>query len=121
MPDHATPNLPSRDLSRTSAFYASLGFREGHRDEGWMILDRAGITLEFFPHPGLDPATSSFSCCLRLDDVRAFHAVCAAAGIPETTLGWPRTHAPRTEAPGLLVGALVDPDGTLLRLVQNTP
>ena len=51
MTDHATPNLPSRDFEATSQFYTRLGFQQGWRDEGWMILKRGGLTLEFFPHP----------------------------------------------------------------------
>lgn len=119
MADRATPNLPTRDMTVTSRFYLRLGFTEGFRDDGWMILDRGGVVLEFFPFPDLDPRTSSFSCCLRLDDVHDFHRVCLAAGVPETTQGWPRAHAPALEPSGLVIGALVDPDGTLLRLVQN--
>jgi len=38
MPDHATPNLPSRDFETTSRFYGALGFTETWRDAGWMIL-----------------------------------------------------------------------------------
>jgi ketosteroid isomerase-like protein len=66
MSDVATPNLPSRDFERTSEFYVALGFTEVWRDEGWMILKHGDLTLEFFPHPELDPLTSWFSCCLRL-------------------------------------------------------
>lgn len=119
MTDRATPNLPARDFVSTSAFYAQLGFTEDYRDDGWMILRRGGVHLEFFPFPDLDPSTSSFSCCLRLDDVDDFYAVCRADGLPETTHGWPRIHPPRRESSGLRIGALVDPDGNLLRLVQN--
>ena len=119
MTDHATPNLPSRDFSVTSAFYAGLGFVEGWRDAGWMILSRGGVTLEFFPFPDLDPLTSSFGCCLRLDDLDAFYAVAKAAGLPETCSGQPRLHAPTVEDSGLRIAYLVDPDGTLLRLIQN--
>jgi catechol 2,3-dioxygenase-like lactoylglutathione lyase family enzyme len=119
MTDRATPNLPSRDLSATAAFYGRLGFVEQYRDDGWLILAHGGLTLEFFPYPGLDPATSSFGCCLRLDDVDGFHRTCLDAGLPETTHGFPRVHAPRLETSGLRIGALVDPDGTLLRLVGN--
>lgn len=119
MVDRATPNLPARDLSTTSAFYSRLGFAESYRDDGWMVLTRGDVVLEFFPFPDLDPATSSFSCCLRLDDVDGFHAVCREAGIPETTRGWPRVHGARLEDSGLRIGALIDLDGTLLRLVQN--
>jgi hypothetical protein len=100
MTDRATPNLPARDFVRTSAFYAQVGFTEDYRDDGWMILRRGAAFLEFFPFPGLDPSTSSFGCCLRLDDVDAFYAVCRAAGLPETTHGWPRIHPPVASRPG---------------------
>jgi catechol 2,3-dioxygenase-like lactoylglutathione lyase family enzyme len=119
MADHATPNLPARDFSATADFYARLGFGESYRDRGWMILERGGLTLEFFPYPDLDPAASSFSCCLRLDDLEGFYALCRAAGLPETTTGWPRLHPPRDEPSGVRVAYMIDPDGTLLRLVAN--
>lgn len=119
MSDHATPNLPSRDLAATSHFYAALGFEEGWRDDGWMILKRGDVTLEFFPHPTVDPLTSGYSCCLRLDDLDAFYAVCKATGLPETCFGQPRLHPPKTEDWGGRIGALIDPDGTLIRLIQN--
>ena len=119
MVDHATPNLPSRDYEQTSRFYQRLGFVQGWRDEGWMILTRGALTLEFFPYPDLNPAESSFSCCLRLDDLDAFYAVCKGAGLEERCWGWPRLHAPRVEDSGKRIGALIDPDGTLVRLIQN--
>ncbi|TDK31250.1 bleomycin resistance protein [Rhizobium deserti] len=117
--DHATPNLPSRDFEATFQFYASLGFQARWRDEGWMILTRGSIDLEFFLHPHLDPATSWFSCCLRLEDLDAFYATCLAENIPEATQGVPRTHKPVIDSNGLRMGALIDPDGTLIRLIQN--
>lgn len=119
MADYATPNLPSRGFEGTSRFYGALGFVETWRDEGWMILERGGLTLEFFAHPGLDPLSSWFSCCLRLDDLDAFYATCQAAGLPETSIGQPRLHPPRVEDWGGRMGALIDPDGTLVRLIQN--
>lgn len=117
--DQATPNLPSRDFTATASFYAQLGFVESWRDDNWMILERDRMTLEFFPHPDLDPAQSWFSCCLRLDDVQTFFEDALRSGIPEKTTGWPRLHRPVDEAWGGKVGALIDPDGTLLRLVQE--
>lgn len=117
--DHATPNLPSRDFEVTSAFFARLGFEEGWRDDGWMILTRGSLMLEFFPHPGLNPGDSWFSCCLRLDDLAAFYASCVDAGIKEACWGFPRLQAPQKEDSGLTIGALIDPDGSLLRLIQN--
>jgi len=119
MVDHATPNLPASDFERTEAFYGALGFARRWRDEGWMILQRGALVLEFFPFADVDPLTSSFSCCLRLDDLDAFYAACRAAGLPEQSSGHPRLHPPRTEGWGGRVGYMVDPDGTLVRLVQN--
>ena len=117
--DHATPNLPSRDFTTTVDFYTRLGFAESWRDDNWMILERGGVTLEFFPYSDLDPATSSFSCCLRLDDVNSFFEDILRSGVPEQVIGWPRAHRPKQQAWGGQVGALIDPDGTLLRLVQE--
>lgn len=117
--DHATPNLPSRDFMTTSQFYSKLGFEESSRDRGWMILKRGGLALEFFPYPDLDPLQSSFGCCLRLDDLNSFYEICRDADVPEASAGQPRVQPPRTEHSGLTIAYMVDPDGTLLRLVQN--
>jgi catechol 2,3-dioxygenase-like lactoylglutathione lyase family enzyme len=119
MSDVATPNLPSRDFERTYQFYAALGFSATWRDKGWMILKCGALTLEFFPYPDLDPATSSFSCCLRLDDLDSFYAICREAGLQEGKQGFPRLHPPKTEAWGGRIGYLADLDGTLVRLIQN--
>ena len=117
--DHATPNLPSRDFVATSHFYQKLGFEEGWRDDGWMILKRGHLTLEFFPHPDLDPSTGNFSCCLRLDDMLVFYDACKNAGLPEQCWGWPRLHPAKKEDSGMTIAYMVDLDGTLVRLVQN--
>lgn len=119
MTDHATPNLPSRDFDATARFYEALGFTQAWRDAGWMILQRGNLKLEFFPFADLDPATSSFGSCLRLDDLDGFYAICRTAGVRESRTGYPRLHPPRVEDWGGRVGALVDPDCTLLRLIQN--
>lgn len=119
MTDAATPNLPSRNFGATADFYQALGFEQGWRDAGWMILTRGAVQLEFFPYPDLDPATSSFSCCLRLDDLSGFYDVCRQAGIAEKHFGFPRLHPPQVEDSGLEIAYLLDPDGTLLRLIQN--
>ena len=119
MSDTATPNLPSRDLGATRAFYERLGFAADFADDGWLIMRRGGLVMEFFPYPRLKPASSNFSACLRVDDVRELYDVCVAAGIPEAAKGFPRLHPPEVQESGLRIGALVDPDGSLLRLIEN--
>ena len=119
MTDHATPNLPSRDFSATATFYGKLGFAEGYRSDGWMILSRGSATLEFFPYPDLDPYQSSFSCCLRLDDLTGMMVQVAASGVPDARTGIPRYHPAAPDPSGLTIAYLIDPDGTLLRLIQN--
>lgn len=119
MADHATPNLPARDFAATAEFYFKLGFAEDYRSDRWMILSRGDATLEFFPYPDLDPYQSSFSCCLRLDDLAGMMAQVATSGLPDARVGIPRYHPPRLEVSGLTIAYLIDPDGTLLRLIQN--
>jgi catechol 2,3-dioxygenase-like lactoylglutathione lyase family enzyme len=119
MADHATPNLPSRDFEATARFYGALGFVESWRDQGWMILRRGALTLEFFPYPDLDPAESSFGCCLRLDELERFYDACKAAGLLEKPTGIPRIVPARAEASGLRIAYMVDLDGSLVRMIQN--
>ena len=119
MSDAATPNLPARDFAETAAFYARLGFEVDYRSDGWMILSRSDLTLEFFPYPDLDPYQSSFSCCLRLDDLSSMMALVEASGVPDARRGIPRYHPPAPDPSGLTIAYLIDPDGTLLRLIQN--
>ena len=116
--DHATPNLPSRDFERSRKFYASIGFHSEFQDADWMILRRGAIALEFFPHPKLKPLKSWFSCCLRLDDLDKFYSDCLDANIVEADRGAPRLHAPKF-VDQLRMAALIDIDGSLLRLIEN--
>ena len=119
MNDFATPNLPARDFDAAEEFYAALGFTRSWRDNGWMILNRGSLMLEFFPYADIDPYSSSFSCCLRLDDLDTLVSDCRSAGIPVANKDFPRLHLPRRESSGITIAYLVDPDGTLLRLIQN--
>ena len=116
--DRATANLPSRDFDATTAFYAPLGFTTQYRGDAWMILSRGTAVIEFFPHPTLRPARSWFSACLRLDDVDSFFDQARAAGIPDARRGIPRFHPPAPMGE-LTIGALIDRDGSLLRVIAN--
>lgn len=117
--DRSTRNLPSRDFDATLQFYSRLGFEGDWRDDRWMILRRGDLVLEFFPYPDLSPAHSWFSCCLRLDNLAALYRICIEAGVPEVSEGYPRLHPPQTDASGQTMAALIDCDGTLLRLIEN--
>lgn len=119
MADFSTPNLPARDFDATEAFYSKLGFERTYRGPGWLILKRGALMLEFFPYPDLDPLTSSFSCCLRLDDLDGFVETVKAAGVPIKNKGHPRLHTPKLEPSGVTVGYLNDMDNSLIRLIQN--
>ena len=59
--DYATPNLPSRDFEETAQFFATLGFREGWRDRGWMILTRGGLHLARLIHEASGPVSGRLS------------------------------------------------------------
>ena len=119
MANRATPNLPSRQFLKTERFYSKLGFAASYRSGHWLILENGGMTLEFFPWPDLDPAENSHSCCLRLDDLGAMVEKIRVAGVAEAREGVPRLVPPQMDISGLTIAYLIDPDGTLLRLVQN--
>jgi catechol 2,3-dioxygenase-like lactoylglutathione lyase family enzyme len=119
MTDRAVPNLPSRDFDATIAFYGGFGLIPDYRDEGWLILRRGDLTLEFFPFADLDPATSSFMCSIRVDDVDELYRRITAAGVLEKTVGFPRVHPVAMQPSGLRIGNLIDIDGTQLNLIEN--
>jgi catechol 2,3-dioxygenase-like lactoylglutathione lyase family enzyme len=119
MADRSIPNLPSRDLAATSEFYGRLGFREHYRDDGWMILRRGDLQLEFFPHPGLSASDNWFSCGLRVKDLESLHEAFRDAGVPTKRRGRPNLQG-ITEQPWGRIATLLDPDGNLLRLIEDT-
>ncbi|GAB3819238.1 bleomycin resistance protein [Tessaracoccus terricola] len=119
MTDRAIPNLPSRDFDATSAFYLAFGFRESYRSVAWLILRRGDLQLEFFLFPGVDPATSSAMCTVRVADVDSLYREIRDSGVPEGSTGFPRLHPVRMQDWGMRAGYLVDIDGTQLALVED--
>lgn len=119
MADRITANLPSRDFDATAAFYDRLGFGVGYRDEGWMILGRGDLQVEFFHHPELDPKSSWFSACIRVDDPHGLLAQWQKPGISADPGQIPRLTGffKPGNAPRMFV--LVDEDGSLLRVMGN--
>lgn len=120
MTDRATANLPARSLDETAAFFAALGFTIAFKDDGWMILQLGSLELEFFPHPDLDPKQSWFSACLRVNDLDGLYAAFQRAGLPNDCWSVPRLTPPVVEDHGMRMFALVDPNGSLIRCIDNS-
>lgn len=116
--DRAVPNLPSRDFDVTESFYGGFGFERVFRDDGWMILARGGLQLEFFPHPDIDPAASDFMCSIRVSELDQLYDAIRRSGVAERATGAPRLHPVRMQPWGLRAGYLIDPDGTQLALID---
>jgi len=114
--DRVTANLPSRSLDATEQFYAKLGFEPTFKDDGWMILRRGRLKIEFFPCAKVNPGTCIASCCVRVADVDALHRAFTAAGLPAH--GIPRLTSPVDQLWGIREFALVDIDGNLLRCMS---
>jgi len=119
MADRITANLPSRDFGKTAEFYAALGFETSYRDDGWMILGRGALTVEFFPHPEVDPWSSWFSACIRVDDLDALYDAFRSAGLSDDHRQTPRLTPPVHRPPVPRMFALIDCDGSLLRCLEN--
>jgi catechol 2,3-dioxygenase-like lactoylglutathione lyase family enzyme len=114
--DAITANLPAISFAATVTFYRKLGFELDYQDAHWMIMTHGALVLEFFPYPDLDPATSSFSACVRVRDVESLHALWNSAALPGG--GIPRLSA-LSDAPwGMRTFHLVDENGSLLRVME---
>lgn len=120
MADRAVPNLPSRDLDATLAFYGGFGFEVVFRDEGWMVLRRGDLQLEFFPFPTLVPAESSFMCSVRVADLDALYSAIVRSGVPEAPRGIPRLVPVELQSWGRRAGYLIDLDGTQFNLIEES-
>ena len=119
MTDRAVPNLPSRDFDLTVAFYGRFGFEPGYRDDGWLILHRGPLQLEFFLFADLVPTESNVMCSVRVDDLDGLYAQIAQAGVAEKTTGSPRLHPVAMQPWGQRAAFLIDIDGTQLHLIEN--
>jgi catechol 2,3-dioxygenase-like lactoylglutathione lyase family enzyme len=117
--DRITANLPSRDFAATEAFYAALGFQRDYRDTGWMILSRGPLEVEFFPWADLDPFASNASACVRVADLDGLLSQWRSAGLSDNPRAIPRLTG-IVKHPGVpRMFALVDADGSLLRVLEN--
>ncbi len=117
--NRVTANLPSRDFDRTERFYGALGFGRDYRGEGWMILRRGPLEIEFFAHPGCDPKTSWFSACVRVDEPDALYDEWRRVGLSDDPKDQPRLTGFFKHEGAPRMFALVDEDGSLLRCIDN--
>ena len=116
--DLAIPTLPCRSMREAVAFYHRLGFEGGpHQfNNDYAILIRGSIELHLFVHRELVPAESSAGCYLRVQDVDSLYEAWSAAALPSS--GIPRLEPIGNKPWGLREFAMVDPDGTLIRVGQ---
>jgi catechol 2,3-dioxygenase-like lactoylglutathione lyase family enzyme len=113
----AIPTLPSRDFDVTVAFYTSLGFSELRRWDDYLIVVRDALELHFFVDESVDWATTNAGCYLRVPDAPGLWDAWAGAGVPLSHRGAPRLQGPPWDTEyGLREFALVDPDGSLIRV-----
>jgi catechol 2,3-dioxygenase-like lactoylglutathione lyase family enzyme len=116
--DLAIPLLPSRSVEATRTFFRRLGFDgEVHPHGDYAILTRGTLELHFFTHRALRPAESSAMCYLRVADVEGMYRAFAVAGLPRQ--GIPRLDPLEDKPWGMREFAIVDPDGSLIRIGQR--
>jgi hypothetical protein len=84
-----------------------------------MIMQRGPLEIEFFPHAELDPRTSCFSACFRVDDLDALYAAFCKPHLPTDCWSIPRIDTPETKPFGLRMFHVIDLDGSLLRCIDN--
>lgn len=100
----AIPILPSTDLDRTAAFYASAGFEEAGRYEGYLLLVSGHSELHFETEPGRTPGT----CFLRVGDATRLWKTLRERGVAGV--------GPIADQDyGLREFVLTDPDGNKIR------
>lgn len=117
--DRAIPQLPARSMERTLAFYRRLGF-DGEivsPTGDYAIADRGTLELHFFLYEDLDPRGSAFGAYWRVQDVDSLYREFAALGLPIS--GIPRLMALEDKPWGMREFALIDEDGSLIRVGQE--
>lgn len=116
--DIAIPLLPSRSMADTLRFYQQLGFSgdvvSPHGE--YAIFKRGALEIHFFLHTTLIPAESAFGCYCRVQDVDNFYTAFRQADLP--LHGIPRITALENKPWGMREFAVIDADGSLLRIGQ---
>jgi len=115
MPGEASePILQAHDVSRTRAFYESLGFTSGYNDDRYDILRRGNLVVHLEADERLVPATNRASCYWRVADADVLYQEFALLALPID--GLPHLTAPCDEPWGMREFTLKDPSGNLIRV-----
>jgi len=104
-------------MGEARAFYRKLGFQPGYGDGPYDILSRGELVIHLEEQPGLDPATSRYSCYWRVADADALYREFAPTGLFEP--GSHRLSEPADEPWGMREFTLRDPSGNLVRVGHN--
>ena len=99
--------------------YSALGFTETWRDRGWMILKRRSLTLEFFRILTLIRWQARLVVAFGWTTWMPSTRFAKTPEFPKGAKGNRGFHPPEAQSWGRRMGAFVDPDGTLVRLIQN--
>lgn len=101
-----SPILPVRDVEAALAFYARMGFDvRRYAPAPYGFASRDGVELHLGQAPENDPSMAS--AYVYVDDAEAVAAEWRAAGA--------EVHGPQDTEWGQHEGALVDPDGNIIR------
>lgn len=110
------PIFPSTNFDRTSAFYEQLGFRVAsiYEAEGYLIISRDEVELHFFRAESNNPKESQHGAFVRVEDARKLSDEFERLSLPNE--GIPRFGRAEDKPWGVCELAIIDPDGTLLRV-----
>ncbi|HEY2664928.1 MAG TPA: hypothetical protein VGI47_11350, partial [Candidatus Binataceae bacterium] len=107
-----SPDTPFTRLRRDRRFLPKLGFDLSNRYDNYLIMQRDGVELHFWPCTDRSIAENS-GCGLRSPDVDALHAGFVTNGVKA---------APPEDRPwNMRELYLIDPSGNLLRIASYRP
>ncbi|MBX7243608.1 MAG: VOC family protein [Bacteroidia bacterium] len=109
------PKLPSRNMERTRDYYVnSVGFEISADYSNYLILEKEGVEIHFFPFPELDPKQNYGQVYIRTNAIEAFYQSLIDIHTPIHPNG------NLEEKPwGQKEFSLLDPDGNLLTFGQS--
>ena len=100
---------PVRDLDKTAAFYETLGFRTGKRDDNQLTcyVNWFWLTFTVADGSGDTEPGSAPTLYLKVDDIDDYYGAVLAHGLSPST-------EPRKDRSGRREFLLLDPDGNRL-------